>query len=149
MVPPDLTGRLEFGARARRLSEAIVRSREPVARRPVARIRLDPHLAGRQDLAQFARHPIVIVRGDEEAFPLAGEELVTAIEQVLRGHVYRTSPMVTQVMERMASPVETGVELTPRQREVLRLIVEGRRKERNCSRSQPLHAHRRVVQITR
>jgi DNA-binding NarL/FixJ family response regulator len=76
----------------------------------------------------------VILRGDEEAFPFllkqsAGEELVTAIEQVLRGHVYQTSPMVKQVMERMASPVETGVQLTPRQREVLRLIVEGRRKK--------------------
>ena len=76
----------------------------------------------------------MILRGDEEAFPLllkqsAGEELVTAIEQVLRGHVYQTSPMVKQVMERMASPVETGVQLTPRQREVLRLMVEGRRKK--------------------
>jgi DNA-binding NarL/FixJ family response regulator len=57
----------------------------------------------------------------------AGEELIAAIEQVLRGHVYLTPPLVKQVMEQIADPAGAPVQLTPRQREVLRLIVEGRR----------------------
>jgi len=57
----------------------------------------------------------------------AGEELIAAIEQVLRGYVYLTPPLVKQVMEQIADPAGAPVQLTPRQREVLRLIVEGRR----------------------
>ena len=56
----------------------------------------------------------------------AGEELVTAIEQVLQGHTYLTPLVVRDVVASLADP--TGVvALTGRQREVLRLIVEGRR----------------------
>lgn len=57
----------------------------------------------------------------------AGDELVAAIEQVLRGHVYLTPPVVKDVMEQMADPRSAPVHLTSRQLEVLRLIVEGRR----------------------
>lgn len=57
----------------------------------------------------------------------AGEELIAAIDQVLRGHVYLTPPVVKDVMDRMANPGAPTVPLTPRQREVLRLIVDGRR----------------------
>lgn len=57
----------------------------------------------------------------------AGEELIAAIEQALQGHVYLTPPVVKQVMQRIADPAGAPAQLTPRQREVLRLIVEGRR----------------------
>jgi DNA-binding NarL/FixJ family response regulator len=58
----------------------------------------------------------------------AGEELVAAIHQVLRGRVYLTPALTKGVMERMAgSPGESPSQLTPRQRDVLRLIVKGLR----------------------
>jgi DNA-binding NarL/FixJ family response regulator len=58
----------------------------------------------------------------------AGEELVTAIREALQGHVYLSPALTRNVMARMAAPVpEGGAQLTPRQREVLRLIAEGHR----------------------
>jgi len=58
----------------------------------------------------------------------AGEELLTAIHQVLQGHVYLTATLTKDVFERMATPAERSEpHLTVRQREVLHLIVEGRR----------------------
>ena len=56
----------------------------------------------------------------------AGEELVTAIHQALQGRVYLTPALTREVMERMAAPAgRSEPQLTPRQRDVLRLIVEG------------------------
>jgi DNA-binding NarL/FixJ family response regulator len=58
----------------------------------------------------------------------AGEELVTAIEQALLGRVYLTAALTKGVMDRLSTgPDDTAAELTDRQRDVLRLIVEGRR----------------------
>jgi DNA-binding NarL/FixJ family response regulator len=58
----------------------------------------------------------------------AGEELVGAIHDVLQGRVYLTPAVTKAVVERMQSPAAAaGPELTGRQIEVLRLIVEGRR----------------------
>ena len=58
----------------------------------------------------------------------AGEELVTAIRQVLQGHVYLTPAVTRDVMAGMAGgPPAAAPALSPRQREVLRFIVEGRR----------------------
>ena len=58
----------------------------------------------------------------------AGEELVTAIREVLQGHVYLTPAVTRDVIAGMsAGPSTTPPALTPRQREVLRYIVEGRR----------------------
>jgi DNA-binding NarL/FixJ family response regulator len=58
----------------------------------------------------------------------AGEELVGAIHDVLQGRVYLTPAVTRAVMERMQSPAAAAEpELTARQVEVLRLIVEGRR----------------------
>jgi len=58
----------------------------------------------------------------------AGEELVTAIQHALLGRVYLTAEVTKQVMEQLATaPDVSPRELTDRQREVLRLIVEGRR----------------------
>jgi DNA-binding NarL/FixJ family response regulator len=58
----------------------------------------------------------------------AGEELMTAIRQAMQGHVYLTPALTKDVMERMAAtPGTREPRLTPRQRDVLRLIVKGQR----------------------
>src|SRR5262249_51568737 len=57
----------------------------------------------------------------------AGEELIRAIRDVLQGLVYVTPRVATEVMATLAGrPAQPAVELTPRQRDVLRLIAEGR-----------------------
>ena len=56
----------------------------------------------------------------------AGEELVTAIEQVMEGRVYLTPMMTRDVMARMAVPASEP-QLTARQRDVLRHILKGQR----------------------
>jgi DNA-binding NarL/FixJ family response regulator len=68
------------------------------------------------------------VRGGASGYLLkesAGEELVNAIHQALQDRVYLTPAMTKGVMERMAG--EPLPQLTPRQLDVLRLILEGRR----------------------
>jgi DNA-binding NarL/FixJ family response regulator len=58
----------------------------------------------------------------------AGEELLTAIQDVLQGRIYLTPAVTREVFARMSDPGRTAASrLTPRQREVLRLIAEGRR----------------------
>jgi DNA-binding NarL/FixJ family response regulator len=73
----------------------------------------------------------VAMRAGASAFLLkesAGEELVAAIRQALQGHVYLTPALTRDVMERMAgSAGASEPQLTPRQRDVLRLIVKGQR----------------------
>ena len=79
----------------------------------------DPHLATRATRSGAAGYLLK---------HSAGEELVTAIHQVLQGRVYLSPAVTRDVMEQLAaSPGQSGPELTDRQREVLRLIVEGRR----------------------
>jgi len=56
----------------------------------------------------------------------AGEELLNAIRQALGGRVYLTPALTREVMERMAV-APNKPQLTPRQLDVLRLILEGRR----------------------
>ena len=71
------------------------------------------------------------LRAGASAFLLkesAGEELVNAIHQALQGRVYLAPAVTRAVMERMADPGgRSAPELTPRQLEVLRLIVKGQR----------------------
>lgn len=57
----------------------------------------------------------------------AGEELLAAIRQVLQGRVYLTPALTRGVMERMAGDPVAVTQLTPRQQDVLRLIVKGQR----------------------
>jgi DNA-binding NarL/FixJ family response regulator len=58
----------------------------------------------------------------------AGEELVAAIHEVLNGRVYLTPAVTRDVLDGLKTDSGvTAVEITPRQREVLRLIVQGRR----------------------
>jgi DNA-binding NarL/FixJ family response regulator len=57
----------------------------------------------------------------------AGKELIAAIHAVLRGKTYLTTPLAQEVAAALADPgpPERG-RLTSRQREVVRLIAEGR-----------------------
>jgi DNA-binding NarL/FixJ family response regulator len=58
----------------------------------------------------------------------AGEELVTAIEDVLRGRTYLTPLITKDVIANLTTAEPEGtVALTPRQREVLRLLADGKR----------------------
>jgi DNA-binding NarL/FixJ family response regulator len=58
----------------------------------------------------------------------AGEELITAINEVLQGRTYLTPAMTGDVIARMSEAVGgPEAHLTSRQIEVLRLISEGRR----------------------
>jgi DNA-binding NarL/FixJ family response regulator len=58
------------------------------------------------------------------------EELIEAIEQVARGRPYVTSllgkDLISLLVEAREPPAGEGTPLTPRQREVLQLIAEGR-----------------------
>jgi len=58
----------------------------------------------------------------------AGDELVNAIHQALQGRVYLTPAVTKAVMERLGTNApRSEPTLTPRQLDVLRLIMEGRR----------------------
>jgi DNA-binding NarL/FixJ family response regulator len=58
----------------------------------------------------------------------AGEELITAMQEVLQGRTYLTPLIANDVITSLMAPEkQASVTLTPRQREVLRLIAEGRR----------------------
>jgi DNA-binding NarL/FixJ family response regulator len=57
----------------------------------------------------------------------AGKELVAAIHAALRGKTYVTPHLAQEVLTALAEPgTPGGGKLTPRQREVLRLIADGR-----------------------
>ena len=58
----------------------------------------------------------------------ASAELVTAIDEALQDRVYLTPAVTRDVMARVSrAPARPEAHLTPRQREVLGLILEGRR----------------------
>ena len=58
----------------------------------------------------------------------AGEELITAIREVLQGRIYLTPLITKDVITSLTAPApKPAVKLTPRQCEVLRLIAAGRR----------------------
>jgi DNA-binding NarL/FixJ family response regulator len=57
----------------------------------------------------------------------AGKELIAAIHAALRGRTYVTSALAQDVLETLAeSRSPAGRHLTPRQRDVVRLLAEGR-----------------------
>jgi DNA-binding NarL/FixJ family response regulator len=56
------------------------------------------------------------------------DELMAAVDTVLDGRVYLTSALTQEVLSLMAAPAApAGFRPTPRQRDVLRLIVQGQR----------------------
>ncbi|HEX7229195.1 MAG TPA: response regulator transcription factor [Candidatus Binatia bacterium] len=58
----------------------------------------------------------------------AGEELIAAIREVLQGKTYLAPSITGDVIANLTgSTPQSDVKLTPRQRDVLRLIAEGRR----------------------
>jgi DNA-binding NarL/FixJ family response regulator len=58
----------------------------------------------------------------------AGEELITAIQEILQGRTYLTPLIAKDVITSLMAPEQqANATLSPRQREVLRLIAEGRR----------------------
>ena len=71
------------------------------------------------------------IRGGASGFLLkesAGDELLTAIRHALEGKVYITPTVTQEIMERMAGPAKAKEpHVTPRQRDILRLIVKGQR----------------------
>ena len=80
------------------------------------------------------------MRAGASAFLLkhsAGEELLTAIRQVVEGGIYLAPALTKEVLERMAVPADRSApQLTPRQLDVLRLILEGRRMKEIAARLQ-------------
>jgi len=73
----------------------------------------------------------IAMRGGASGFLLkesAGEELLAAMRQALQGRMYLTPALTRAVMEHMArSEDASDPQLTPRQLDVLRLIVKGQR----------------------
>ena len=58
----------------------------------------------------------------------AGEELITAIQEVVQGRMYLTPLITKDVISTLTEPApKPAVKLSPRQLEVLRYIAEGRR----------------------
>jgi DNA-binding NarL/FixJ family response regulator len=57
----------------------------------------------------------------------AGDELLNAIDEVLHGRMYLTPAVTKDVIAGMSAAPQPAKTLTPRQRDVLRLIVAGRR----------------------
>ena len=57
----------------------------------------------------------------------AGEELIAAIQEALKGRTYLTPLITKDVISNLTESPPPDLKLTPRQREVLRLIAEGRR----------------------
>jgi DNA-binding NarL/FixJ family response regulator len=58
----------------------------------------------------------------------SGDELVTAIQEVLQGRTYLTPALTKDVISLMSDVADPSeVEVTPRQREILRHIVKGKR----------------------
>jgi DNA-binding NarL/FixJ family response regulator len=56
----------------------------------------------------------------------AGKELIAAIQTVLLGRKYVTPHLAQEVLEMLAEPRAATGRLTPRQRDVIRLLAEGR-----------------------
>ena len=57
----------------------------------------------------------------------AGNELSYAIQAVTNGRTYVTSLIISDVLRRLTTPANAADDLTPRQREVLRLLAQGKR----------------------
>ena len=77
----------------------------------------------------------------------SGEELLNAIDIVLRGDVYLPSSLTKDIVTLMVGTAEpAGVELTAHQREVLRLIVRGQRAKEIAS---ALDVSTRTIEATK
>ena len=73
----------------------------------------------------------------------AGQELVTAIQQVLGGGIYVSRPVAEQMGSSVGAPEPAAVTLTARQRQVLQLVAKGYRMREIAS---ALRLSRRTVE---
>jgi DNA-binding NarL/FixJ family response regulator len=98
-----------------------IRSKRPEAKVVVLTMHSDPDLAVQAFRAGAAGYVL-------KTSP--GEELLMAIRTVAKGHVFLTSlitkDIIEVLLEAKEEPKAAGSKLTPRQREVLQLIGEGR-----------------------
>ena len=77
-----------------------------------------------------ARLAAKAMRAGASAFVLkhsAGNELIDAIDEVLDGRTYLSRALTKEILDTLDERRGSEVELTRRQRDVLRLVVEGRR----------------------
>jgi DNA-binding NarL/FixJ family response regulator len=98
-----------------------IKAKLPKAKVVVLTMHGDPHLA------------VQAFRAGASAYLLkmsSGEELVRAIDEALQGRVHLSSliskDLITVLLEAKRDPAAGKSQLTPRQREVLQLIAEGR-----------------------
>jgi DNA-binding NarL/FixJ family response regulator len=98
-----------------------IRSRRPDAKVIVLTMHRDTHLAAEAFRAGVLGYLLKVS---------PGEELVNAIREVAQGRSYVTTlltkDLITLLIEARDSARDGGASLTPRQREVLHLIAEGR-----------------------
>ncbi len=98
-----------------------IRARRPTAKIIVLTMHCETHLAAEAFRAGASGYLLKIS---------PGEELVNAIREVAQGRSYVTTllakDLITLLIEAGAAPREGGSPLTPRQREVIQLIAEGR-----------------------
>jgi len=100
-----------------------LRARRDATRVIFLTMHADPHLAA--EAFRLGARGFVLKQS-------SGDELVHAIEAVLQGHKYISPVLTDDVLSLMATRdenghVDSGSTLTSRQREVLRLIVNGQR----------------------
>ena len=63
----------------------------------------------------------------------AATELITAIREAMKGHTYVSPLIAKRMISTLSDPMCQGVELTPRQREVLQLLAEGKSMKQAAS----------------
>jgi DNA-binding NarL/FixJ family response regulator len=98
-----------------------IRAQRPETRIIILTMHRDTHLAAEAFRAGVSGYLLKVS---------PGEELVKAIREVAQGRSYVTTllakDLINLLMDSGAAPRENGSPLTPRQREVLQLIAEGR-----------------------
>lgn len=97
-----------------------IRARHPEARIIILTMHSDTHLAAEAFRAGVSGYLLKVS---------PGEELINAIREVAQGRSYVTTLLAKDLINLLmdaGTPREDGSPLTPRQREVLQLIAEGR-----------------------
>jgi DNA-binding NarL/FixJ family response regulator len=90
----------------------------PQSRVVLLTMHADPHLA--VEALQSGASGFVLKES-------TGAELVTAIDEALQGRTYLSPAITGDVLALLSEPAGSEVQLTVRQREVIRLVAEGRR----------------------
>ena len=84
--------------------------------------------------ARLAREALQVGASGFVLKQASGDELVTAINEVLQGRTFLTPALTKDVISLMSGTTDaTEVQLTSRQREILRFIVDGKRMKEIAS----------------